>query len=291
MGLVFIPNQAVQFVSFGDKDFNERNADCKGDTTEFCQIAHPDYPTQFQIKLTPDTGEELLTNGDFDTDLSGWTEDPAIAWEWNVLDGEPSALGFTDQFIGDISLTQSFTVVSGQAYKIVIDVCSFTNTNDSEGSLYVGAVDSMSNPAGVFTGIGSDSNPITQEGEYTIMFVSGVDDTIDFSIWLSPGVVGDPNNLVSANICSISVMSVTLPTVTLQDCDGNHVADIVDIVYADEYATVTVDWSNYDEGCYKICVFPEQDTGENLFGDLLCITDELGNPIVDQNNNCIQYPI
>jgi hypothetical protein len=70
-------------------------------------------------RSTQITGADLVTNGAFASNLTGWTLNPAAAWTWNSGTAR-SASASTSGTI--YSIFQTFTVTSGKYYQVTFDL-------------------------------------------------------------------------------------------------------------------------------------------------------------------------
>lgn len=61
-------------------------------------------------------GEELVTNGGFDADISGWTDDGGGNWDWDVL-GKASYYAVGP---GAAYLQQSLDITAGKSYQVSV---------------------------------------------------------------------------------------------------------------------------------------------------------------------------
>lgn len=276
MGLQFIPNQWIKFLENGESSVNIRNYKYKGDPDEFCQIVNGER--QFQVKVTPDNDTDLITNGAFDTDLTGWTDNSAAggAWAWQDVDGEGVALAVTAP--GEAKLTQTISVTSGDVYRFQLTLDCLTGGQEIYVTAEVGG-----SPDGEFTGTGGITEPATANGIYTFYYEAATTGNVDFSLVL----VGGGFN--TGCVANVSMLEATLPVVTLKDCDGNTIDTITDFAFYLNYVTVTIDFDSYSEGCYVVCVYPEEDPAENLLVPYTCLEDGEGNCFEDEYGNTIIY--
>lgn len=270
-GIIFIPNQGVKFL-VDEESVNIRNYECKGDNSEFCQIVNKDYPTQFQVKIADGGGAELLTNPGFDTDLTGWTLPGQNLAVWNDTNVGEGALQLT-MIGGCRSFSQIVSITEGKTYKIRVNVCEIIRTNKT--ALVSIAPTVITDPGGVALTVVGDG--ATVSGEYEYSFYANY--TGNVSIGIQACVGGTNGNTVRMTFCEVSMFEGVAPEFYLYDCD-DLLVDTLTAEVDGEYAMVTVQWGNYPEGCYKLCVYPDGNLGENLLGDSLCLGTATGEPII-----------
>lgn len=292
MALEFIKGQGIEFIRSGETDFNTRNYNCKGDPRQFCQVVHKDYQTQFQLKMLRTDEDNLLSNPEFSPNLVSWTPAvPSGTWAWDAGLGTGAAVGGATGGQTVSLYQQSVAVTAGVTYEIIVTLAAL----NLGPYFYVGADSTGSDPVGTFTGYGSSSNPIentsgsayTEPQTFNIYYTAGYTGNIDFYIRLVNGLGGAVTRSVTVD--SVFMYPTQQPTVSITDCDGNVVTEEVDTFeVVGDYVTVTVDWTPYPAGCYRICVYPDDDPSENILGAALCLTDEMGQPITDEHGNCIE---
>lgn len=291
MALEFIKGQGIEFIRSDESDFNTRNYNCKGDPRRFCQVVHADYLTQFQLKLIRANETNLITNPDFNLNIDSWTPQvPSGTWSWNAGSGTGAAQGVA---IGQqtVTLYQDFAVEAGKSYEIIITISNINNGL----YFYVGADSTTTDPVGTFTGYGSADTPIenttgqpfTTPGIYTVYYTAGYTGTIDFFLRLVNPLGGITERYVYVD--RVDMFEALTPTVSITDCDGNEIVEEVDTYeIVGDTMMVSVDWTGFAAGCYRICVYPEDDPNENILAAGLCLTDETGEPITDEYGNCIE---
>lgn len=120
MAIKVLPNETVKFSPTG-QDFNTFNKDCMHDNELWCQLAEPQVITQFEGELTPLTGTNLLTNPDFDTDLTGWTATSGF-WEW-----VGPLYGRTFPGTQQANIRQTYALTDGKLYRIGVQVIVANN--------------------------------------------------------------------------------------------------------------------------------------------------------------------
>lgn len=113
-------------------------------------------------------GEELITNGTFDTDLSGWTAD---AW-WSWVSGEAYHTSSSDYK----PLSQNPSVVNGKTYKLVFDL---TTLGDVKVRYQDGASQNIDN---VYSTSGTKEIVISDIKTNTDFYFSRSIGTAEFSI-------------------------------------------------------------------------------------------------------------
>lgn len=149
------------------------------------------------INSTATLGSDLVTNGTFDTDLSGWT-DSGSNWSWTagVAYHAPGAAD---------TLSQNITVTSGSTYLVEITLSARTA---GSVQLNLGSV-----PLTDFGTTISLSTPAT----YRRTLVAGASGSVSLSLI--------PTSAFDGSVDSIKVRNVTLGSVTatliLQNSDGS----------------------------------------------------------------------
>lgn len=79
-------------------------------------------------KVYSTTGGELIVNGTFDTNLTGWTDTSTGSGTASVENGTLKVTGVSS--VSNLgSIEQSFLTQTGEVYKLSIDFLSFSNTN------------------------------------------------------------------------------------------------------------------------------------------------------------------
>jgi hypothetical protein len=131
MSVTPISNQPIRFQNIDQIDVS---CDCIGQ--DFCQLIQSNDPTQFQLSST-----NTLTNGDFESNLDGWTIYEAIEVEATIIN--ESEDGLCD---GEIEVSASGGVpgytysLDGGAFGATVifsDLCSgiyIITVKDSEGN-------------------------------------------------------------------------------------------------------------------------------------------------------------
>ena len=116
-----------------------------------------------RFKYEYDFGTELIVNGGFNTDLSGWTPTVNVVW-W---DDPPSPL-FTVPAQTLDSITQAFSIHSGYTYQVSFDLQGvfpneISDSNEQRVSILLGGTvqyieDSINNGVRTFEMVVGDSN-------------------------------------------------------------------------------------------------------------------------------------
>ena len=153
-------------------------------------------------------GSELVTNGTFDTDLSGWVTTSTNAT--NTVTWNSGAVDFVSDGSTSLGLNQYAVFTVGKLYQLKIDVTV-----------------NSGNVAGIkvqYTGTDSSIGVITATGSYTFNFIAG---GVNLDIYRRTG--GSATNVTIDNV---SVKEVTLDSGTDDPVVFNHPADIPRIEYA-----------------------------------------------------------
>jgi len=247
MAIVLIPNQVVSFNNV---------AGCFIDTRTYTGKVSTNDCTEFQVRITPETGTELVTSPNFDSS-TGWT----------------LSIGAVI-FGGRLSLAQNganaqqiITTEAGGYYRLTIDIERNLGTT----------------PLAILLTDGATIIPVTaQQGD-------GVTGSTNYYF----EAVGTATNVFIASaqnqlieIQSVSVKKLTTIDATVETCDGEYVSDVDVIEYAADYAHIRHCWEGYDNDCYRFSLTPLGFEGENLFeGNALttkggfALTTLLGEPI------------
>ncbi len=131
------------------------------------------------ITATSTVGANGVTNGNFDTDLTGWS---GANWAWNAGGGDGYALHTAGS---TTALTSTFTAVSGQSYKV-----TFTVRNMTTGT--------------VVPGLGTSASIVSANGTYTEYFVANSASALTFT----------PTSTFDGGIDTVLVQTLTNGTMT-----------------------------------------------------------------------------
>lgn len=251
MPVRLIPNQLVKL--FEVETFNQKNKRHTQDYRTYCQVVREEQTTMFQVELLPDS-DNLITNGDFTDDLSGWTVD-LPTWQW--------ASGRAQGIISSAAtpnLFQTINTTAGRVYKITATI-DFENPTSiltiiaSQGGI----------PTWIFEASEYGLDPFTVELYFT------ADQATAQLIFIMQGSLRD-----IMFIDEIAVERLSTSTATLEDCNGNLIETISAYAQAGKYITYAVDWFGKAEGCYRICLTGTEDTENNYLDYALALGTEGG---------------
>lgn len=263
-----IPNQAISI--WTEEDFNDKNFRCTQDNRTFCQAVTQTDETQFQVIQTPLTGVEIMTNGDFSDGLNYWAYLPGVWVSYANLGAQ--MLGLSG------GLYQTRTLNTGKTYKISLTVLS-----NQDASICIG-IQPLNGTATV-TGDACSTEEVLFGDTLTMTRYFRISQNDFVSIYL----LGTRDSSSELIITDVSLVELSEPEVEIQDCNGTHIADVTDIEYFADMATVSIDWTDLDNGCYRICVGGMEDTATNLLADSLCLGTESGRAMVQENGYCIKW--
>lgn len=255
MAIRLIPSQLVKL--FDREDSNQRNKRLTLDYRTYCQIVREEQTTMFQLQLLPDS-ENLITNGDFQSDISGWTiTNPTWQWASGRLQGEKTGAG-------DADISQTVTVTPNKTYHLTFNA----QFGQQSGRLLVFVIGTTYAETLIFDVSEYGTDSFTGE----IFF-----NTADTEVTISFILVQDERDLIY--IDDVTLFSLTEPTVTLETCNGDLVETIPVFARSNDYLSYAVDWFGKDEGCYRICIEGADDTEKNYLDRALALSTEGGAPI------------
>jgi hypothetical protein len=264
MGLTVIRNQPVSM-----QDIAERNFMCDRDSGYCTTYNLTEDTIRVQLKQEPcdatilcngdfDSGANLVTNGDFATNLSGWTNSGPWAW---------SAAGATVSTAAAETLAQAIAgLTNGNSYTVTFEVTEYTSGN-VRAVLGGGTAGTARNAVGVYTetivaGAGTDLTFQTFTGA-TNGFIGTIDNvsvispstcwTNDAS-WVigtgsachTPGTAGDLTQTISSPLVTggyylttLNVFSMENGTLTVT-LGGTLIQTITENGTYNIYATITL---------------------------------------------------
>lgn len=258
MPIRLIPNQLVKL--YKTQDFNTVNKRRTQDYRQYCQLVREEQTTMFQVELLPDE-ESIITNGYFTNSISGWNVIiPAWQWASGRLQGEVESLI-------DAGLSQGLTVTASRAYTLTMTI-QFTNLTSS---LSV----QMSDTAGtsVSTVIYDAATYGLNQFTITQYWTSGT----STSAFILFSLAGNIRDLVY--IDDVTLVRLSEPVVTLEDCEGNLIETLSTFAQAGNVAVFAVEWYGKPEGCYRVCLEDTEDTELNYLDRALALGTEGGAPI------------
>lgn len=269
MAVRVIPNQLVKL--YDAETFNQRNKRLMLDYRTYCQIVRSEQTTMFQLQLLPDSGN-LVTNGDFLNDISGWNViNQTWRWASGSLQGEKTNAG-------QAYIQQYFTVTANKAHKLTL-TAQFTNLSSTLTVAILNGANTNTTQV-VYSAADYGTTPF----EITLFWNSESDTTVYINLLLN----GTLRDLVL--IDDVEFYSLTEPVVTLETCAGELVKTIPVFARADDFINYAVDWFGLDEDCYRICISGVDDTEKNYLDDALALDTEGGEAIeLEQGSNLNWY--
>lgn len=254
MAVHLIPNQLVKL--YDTETFNQRNKRLTLDYRTYCQIVREEQTTMFQVRLTPDS-VNLLTNGDFTTDISGWN---VTQETWQFASGRAQAIKTT---YGNPNIYQEVATTIGRAY-VLRGTAQFTDTANrltiiaDQGGTVAQTIDADDYGLDPFN--------------FELFFTSDQANVL-INFILSGGVPG------MMFIDDVTLYRLSEPAVTLETCEGTTVRTIEPFARALDVITYAVEWAELPETCYRICMTGTDDTEKNYLDDALALSTEGGEPI------------
>lgn len=255
MAVQLIPNQLVKL--YKTETFNERNKKFHQDYRTYCQIVKQEQTTYFQLKTLPE-GNQLLTNGEFTNNLSGWLT--IGTWQWSA--GQAQGIMGTSSIL----LFQSKILSTDTNYALTVNVAKFAGS------------------AGVSLNLKAESGEVhaieisralygTNPGEFTLYFNTGAYTYHIIGLTLT----GDAGDLVYLE--DVSLYKLTTPTVTLETCTGTNIKTIPVLDTGNGRLTYGVEWFGLDDDCYRLCITDTEDLNKNYLAEALALSTEGEDPI------------
>lgn len=250
MAVQLIPNQLVKL--YDSETFNDRNKRLTLDYRQYCQIVREEQTTMFQLRILPSTGDNLVTNGDFQNDISSWAH--TVTFEW--VDGRARG----DYVNTSPIMYQDIPVTTGLTHRFVFTV-EFTEVTN-ELLVIINSQQQIFTAADY--GIGTHT--------FTIYWLSDTASAhIEFQLTQAVRDI--------IYIDNVQLYELTEPVVTLEKCTGELVQTIAVFDRSDDYLTYAVNWFGLEETCYRICIEGIDDTEKNLLDRALALSTEGGAPI------------
>lgn len=271
MAVRLIPNQLVKL--YDTETFNQRNKRLMWDYRTYCQIVRDEQTTMFQVQLLPDS-VNLVTNGDFVSDISGWVLiSPTWQWASGRLQAEKTGV-VTPQIRQDINVT------ANRVYKLTL-TAQFAQLHGELSvtiNTFSGSTDAVIE---VFRAIDYGTQPF----EITMFWDSGTAVTSYVLFGLQGASLRD-----LVYIDDVAMYRLSEPTVTLERCTGDLVRTIDVFARADDVINYAVEWYGLSEDCYRICLTGVDDTEKNYLDDALALDTEGGENIeLEQGSNLNWY--
>lgn len=268
MAVNLIGNQLVKLYSV--EDFNERNKRLTWDTRTYCQVVREEQITMFQVQVTPQTDDELISNWDFD-------DSPIALPDWNIIAGDwisdnGMAVGMSAG-TGVAIISQNVVLEADAYYIIEFDVSDFDRFGTHVTVSIIPTPD-YDNFAAI---------TVNTEGTHVFYFYSEQSITADIFIAI------DGTIRPRASIDFISMKKLSTPTVTVEDCEGVTKRTLVPFAREQDYINYSVEWFGLPFGCYRICITEIDDLNYNYLNIALAIGDENGAPILDEEGGIIKW--
>lgn len=270
VSVILIPNQNVVF--FSGLDFNARNKLCTLDVRTYCQPVQYETATQFQVQTSGITGFNLITNGNFNVDLTDWTVGANGGWTWNSQTALLNSVSSTFK-----TLTQTGIVTEvGRDYK----VC-FTVTGYVAGSVSIIGGAAALDSAGVIlpgSGVTIDGN-----GDFCLFFTATTATSqVQFNTIFE--IIFRIDDVTMASQSTVELLDVTV-----EDCDGNFEKDVDDVSVVGDTTTITVDWTDLLAGCHRICITGIGDTAFNFLTSGYKLLTESGGTLLKEDGGRIRW--
>lgn len=283
MAVQVIPNQPFKLIENGET-INERNARQMWDRRQFCQLVKTSQTQQFQLRVTEDSGNNVVANGDFTSGMNSWTLNHAnivvplflpstgYAAYWSPA-ANPGSPGIITQPL----------VLASRTYKLTFTVIF---VHDSPSS--VQQIETFITNA---TQIGGDAPIYSTTQDETVSF------TLYFTVDATPNVLnfyftGNDLDSIQHGLQNVELFELTEPVLSLQDCNGNYIKDVNIVERFEDLVTFTHSWDGLTDGqCYRFCLLGGDDLAANHVEGSFCLTDERGRVLLDEFGNCIQFEI
>lgn len=230
-----------------------------GQKTDYCQQIRDSQLTYFQVKVSEETGQSVVTNGSFATNLNFWTQ--TGLWLYSAPWGASTAV------VGG-QLTQQVILTANRTYRFDYDI-----TLAADGARVV-----LIAP----TSIGG--TPIaTQEGSYSAYFVTTLGGLQTIGFLNTAGI--------TAFIRNVAIYLLSEPVFTLRECDTGTVQGAVGVVQRfEDKITYSASWTDVPDGCYQICLENAGDFEYNYAERALCLTLENSESLLaESGEECILW--
>lgn len=226
-------NGPVRFLSEGETAFDELSATCNCVGQDFCQIVHSGDSTPFQLGISEVSGVNLVSNGTFASDTV-WTKGSG----WTI------SLNRASHSSGGGTLSQSVSGLTGSTYyKITFNVSGYSNSQTT-----------------TVTFAGDTVKTFNANGSYTVYWFTDAT--------LSATTIGfTPHTSTSLVIDDVVIYEMSTVTYGIKDINDQVVKTVSDgtgVTYYQNTASVEVDWSDIEEGCYRLFII---DNSTNHFED------------------------
>lgn len=270
MAVNIIPNQLIQLVPLNGEDQNELNHRLMWDYRNYCQVVRTEQTTMFQVQLTPETGENIIPNGDFD-------DSTVYLANWNLLSGTGQAwngLAVIRSFgVPFADIQQTVNVEQNSYYYIEFEVQDITPNSQVVVSV-------LPTPDyGNFAALAAN-----EPGTYRFYFKSLSSTTASIDITLT-GALRPQVNMEFVNMIKMSY-----PAVTVKTCETETlVRTVLPIDVQEDRANYAIDWYGLDYGCYRICLSGIDDLTYNYLAYALALGAENGAPLMMEDGGFINW--
>lgn len=261
--VILLPNQTIAFQKNGES-FNDYNYKITTQKTDYCQAVRNGELTYFQVQVTPETGNNLITNGDFLNSLSFWNATGIGSW---TQSGTLGAIGVGSP---SIQLSQNIIWTANRTHRIDFDV-----TDIDDGSTLT-----ITAPAGTIIGgtTAVDSEMGVSSYSFFIIPTSGGLQTITFS---ASGRVAIDN---------LAAYLLSDPVFTLRDCDTQTPQAAIGVTQRfEDKITYSASWTEIPEGCYNLCLENAGDFEYNYAERAMCLEMENGESLLTEDGECILW--
>lgn len=264
MAVNVISNQLVKL--YASEDFNTRNDKCTWDTRTYCQVVRPEQTTMFQVQVTPQTGDDILTNGDFN-DATGWSSVNPI---WVFYNGQYRGLIGPD--IPTASSSQSVAVDASSYYCLEFNIDSIHGDNVCAG-VGLSGTPNAGNQNGII---------VSEPGTYKLYFKSTIGMITSTSVNVVLSVVPcDAGEFLKEGDFVvwdyIHFTKLTTPVVTIEDLSGVTKRTLTPFAQEQDRINYAIDWFGLTtETSYRVCVTGVDDLDFNFLDYALALGTEGG---------------
>lgn len=226
---------------------------CKCGEREHCVLIEPNQQVYSQLKISPcrtievcnnSLGPNLITNGTFDANLSGWTV--GAGWTW--------AAGAACNDGGPNGMDQTIAITAGDIYQVVFDILNY---DSGELSLLLG---------GTLYGTG-----FTADGTYGVYLAAGAGTDIRFDS--NPDFIGCIDNVSVRKVISCWDADQTDWTTTATGAchETGNTTDLTNtgtVLVSGQYYHITINITNSTAGGVNVVlgttVLSPQSSGNGL---------------------------
>lgn len=270
MAINVIPNQLIDLIPYNGEDNNELNHRLMWDYRNYCQVVRTEQTTMFQVQLTPETGDNIIPNGDFDDNtvyLANWNITGGTAQPYNGL---AVIRSFGVPFGG---INQNVNVSQNSYYYIEFEVQDITP--NSQVVVTVNPTPDYGNTSAL---------AVTEPGTYKFYFQSLQSTMASIDITLT-GALRPQVNMEFVNMIKMSY-----PAVTVEGCDnGVTYRTVLPVDVQEDRANYAIEWNGLDYGCYRICLTGIDDLTYNYLEYALALGAENGAPLMMEDGGFVNW--